>query len=208
LSLSSNAVAGQVQPQGTVTLTTEAPTGGAVVKLESSNSVAKVPASVTVQAGQLSATFFVDTATVETRTDTTITATYGDVARSVQLSVLLPRPRASFTVTSPKFGQDVCVLIESGLELDCRLDAKASDGRIVRWNWELEAQEKIRAEKSEPVFNEVDTTCRLVSGDSSTTDSNGTYVDLKITLEVTDKDGDRNTTDRTVKLYTNATCGF
>jgi len=191
-----------------VTLSAPAPTGGAVVKLESNNGAAKVPASVTVQAGQLSATFLVDTATVDTRADATITASYGGETRTVQLSVLLPRPKAIFTVTSPQYGKDACVLIESGLELDCRLDGKPSEGRLVRWRWELEAQEKIRAERSDPAFNEIDTKCSLVSGDSSATDSNGTYVDLKITLEVTDKDGDRDQTDRTVKLYTNGNCGF
>jgi hypothetical protein len=206
--LSSNAVAGQSQPVGTVTLTAPAPTGGAVVRLESSNGIAKVPASVTVPAGQTTATFVVDTGTVDARIDLTISATYLDVTRTVQLSVLLPRPRASFTVTSPAFGQDVCVLIEKGLELDCRLDGKGSDGRLVRWSWLLEARDKIRTERSDPVFAEIDTTCRFVEGASTGTDSNGIYVDMKIQLEVTDKEGDQNTAERLVKLYTNNNCGF
>jgi len=33
-------------------------------------------------------------------------------------------------------------------------------------------------------------------------------VDLKVTLEVTDKEGDQNTSVRTDKLYTNKNCGY
>lgn len=210
MSLSSNAVPGQSQPQGTVTLTAAAPTGGAVVRLESSRSSARVPSSVTVPAGQTTATFTVDTATVDERTEVTITATYADTARTVQLTLLLPRPRAIFTVTSPTFGQDACALIDQGLQLDCRLDGKPSEGRIVRWSWNLEVRGKISTEKPDPAFNEIDTTCNFVDGASTTSDNDGRgrYVDLKITLEVTDKEGDKSSADRTVKLYTRSFCGF
>jgi hypothetical protein len=208
LTLSSTAVPGQAQPTATVTLTAAAPAGGAVIRLESESATARVPSSVTVAAGQTTATFVVDTSTVDARTDVVITAIYADVARRVTLSVLLPRPRAVFTVTSPAFGQDACVLIENGLELDCRLDGKASEGRLVRWTWLLEARERIKTDRPDPAFNEIDTTCRLIDGASSSSDSNGNFVDLKITLEVTDKEGDQNTTARTVKLYTNKNCGY
>jgi hypothetical protein len=57
-------------------------------------------------------------------------------------------------------------------------------------------------------FNEIDTTCELIDGASSSSSSNGNYVDLKVTLEVTDKEGDQNTSVRTVKLYTNKNCGY
>ena len=208
LTLSSTSVPGQSQPTGTVTLTAPAPSSGAVIRLESDRTLARVPSSVTVAAGQTTATFTVDTSTVDARTDVILTATYADVAKRITLTVLLPRPRAVFTVTSPAFGQDACVLIQNGLELDCRLDGKASEGRIVLWTWLLEARERIRSDRPDPAFNEIDTTCRLIDGASSSSDSNGNYVDLKITLEVTDKEGDQNTSIRTVKLYTNKNCGY
>ena len=75
--------------------------------------------------------------------------------------------------------------------------------------WLLDAREQIRADnRRDPAFNEIDTTCNFVEGGSTSNDSKGRYLDLKITLEVTDKDGDQNKTERTVKLYTNGHCGF
>jgi hypothetical protein len=202
-------VPGQAQPTGTVTLTAAAPTGGAVVRLESSGGVAQVPASVTVAAGQTSATFTINTSTVETRTNVTITATYSGIARTASLAVLLPRPRASFTVTSPTFGQDACGLIDGGTSLDCRFDGTRSDGRIVRWRWYLDAGERIFSDRPEGILAEVDSTCKFVSGNITTgTDSTGKYVEMNVMLEVNDKDGDGNTTSRKIKLYTNGLCGL
>jgi hypothetical protein len=209
LSLSSGSVVGQSQPIGTVTLTAAASAGGAIVRLESSNiTVARVPSSVTVAAGATTATFVVDTATVDTRTTVTFTATFADLARTTTLAVILPRPRAIFTVTSPTQGQDACVLIESGLQLDCRLEGRASEGRIVRWHWTLEARERISANRPDSAFNEIDSECRFVNGASTSTDNAGTYINMTVMLEVTDRDGDQNTSSRTVKLYTNGNCGF
>lgn len=54
-------VTGGAASTGTVKLTNPAPVGGAVVGLTSSNAVAQVPLSVTVPAGQTSATFTVTT---------------------------------------------------------------------------------------------------------------------------------------------------
>ena len=66
-------------------------------------------------------------------------------------------------------------MIEHGLELDCRLDGSASDGRIVRWQWSLEVQERVTADKLEPAFNEIDVDCDFVEGRSAQHDSNGRY---------------------------------
>jgi hypothetical protein len=192
-----------------VTLTAAAPAGGAVVRLESTNAnVAKVPASVTVAAGAATATFLVDTSSVNTRTTVTLTAIYADLARTTTLAVTLTRPRASFTVTSPTRGQDACVLIQQGTQLDCRLDGRASEGQIVNWHWILEARERIVADKPDAGFNEIDTDCRFVNGASTSSDSVGTYINTMALLEVTDRDGDQNTSSRAIKLYTNSNCGF
>jgi hypothetical protein len=200
-------VVGQAQPTGTVTLTAPAPAGGASVRLESSNNdAARVPSSVTVAAGATTATFTVNTSTVDTKQNIRITATYADLARTATLEVTLPRPRASFTVTSPTLGSDRCRMIEHGLELDCRLDGRASDGRIVRWRWQLEVQERITADKTEPAFNEIDVTCQFIKGRSGDTDSNGKYTTMNVRLEVTDKDGDGSTVSRNVRLYFDEVC--
>jgi hypothetical protein len=72
----------------------------------------------------------------------------------------------------------------------------------------LEAKTRITADKPESAFNEIDVTCDFVSGATTSTDDDGKYLDMTVTLEVTDRDGDSNTASRTIKLYTGGTCGF
>lgn len=211
LSLSETSVPGQSSPTGTVTLTSAAPTGGAVVRLESSNvDGARVPSSVTVAAGATTATFTITTPTVSTRVNVTITASYAGVERTATLTVTLPALRASFTVTSPTRGADACVLIEGGTELDCRLDASGSSGAIVRWSWVLMAVERLITQKADAIFAEIDVQCRLVSGGESNTDDEGRrWVPMTISLEVMDRDGAQSpSTTKRVRLYTNGNCGF
>jgi len=194
-----------------VTLTSAAPTGGAVVRLESSNvDGARVPSSVTVAAGATTATFTITTPTVSTRVNVTITASYAGVERTATLTVTLPALRASFTVTSPTRGADACVLIEGGTELDCRLDASGSSGAIVRWSWVLMAVERLITQKADAIFAEIDVQCRLVSGGESNTDDEGRrWVPMTISLEVMDRDGAQSpSTTKRVRLYTNGNCGF
>ncbi|HEY7388336.1 MAG TPA: SBBP repeat-containing protein, partial [Bryobacteraceae bacterium] len=82
---------------GTVTLSSAAPAGGALVALTSANTnAASVPASVTVTAGATSATFALTTKAVKTVTSVNITATSNGAARIVTLTV--NPPLASATV--------------------------------------------------------------------------------------------------------------
>lgn len=211
LSLSETSVGSQASVTGTVTLTSAAPTGGAVVRLESSNvDAARVPSSVTVAAGATTATFTITTPTVSTRVNVTITASYADVERTATLTVTLPTLRASFTVTSPTRGADACVLIEGGTELDCRLDGRGSTGAIVRWSWVLTAVERLVTQKADGIFAEIDVQCRLVAGGESNTDDEGRrWVPMTISLEVTDRDGSTSSpATRRVRLYTDGNCGF
>jgi hypothetical protein len=72
----------------TVTLTTGAPAGGAVVSLSSSDAAAaSVPASVTVHHGATSATFKVTAGTVEAATPVTLTATYSGVSETASVTI-------------------------------------------------------------------------------------------------------------------------
>jgi hypothetical protein len=74
--------------QVSLTLSAAAPAGGAVVRLTSSNTAAaRVPASVTVPAGQAFATFNVTTSPVAADTAVTITGTYG-LSRTATITVL------------------------------------------------------------------------------------------------------------------------
>ena len=97
LGLNPTSVAGGVSSQGTVTLSSAAPAGGAVVTLGSSNAtVAAVPATVTVAAGQTTATFSITTTAVSTATPATITASYSGSNGSATLTV---NPAAISTVS-------------------------------------------------------------------------------------------------------------
>jgi FG-GAP-like repeat len=91
LALNPASVVGGNTSEGTASLTSAAPSGGAVVTLSSSNtSAATVPASVTVPAGAFSATFTVSTASVTAPTSLTISGAFGGTARSATLTVTPP----------------------------------------------------------------------------------------------------------------------
>jgi len=71
-----------------VSLDAGAPAGGVVVQLTSSNpNVANVPATATIQAGLVEATFDITTTQVASSTVATLQGTTGAVARSVGLTV-------------------------------------------------------------------------------------------------------------------------
>ena len=88
VTLNPTSLVGGDSSQATVTLTSAAPSGGAVVSLTSSNnSAAAVPATVTVPAGVTSANFMVSTSQVAATTSATISGAYSSTTRSAQLSV-------------------------------------------------------------------------------------------------------------------------
>ena len=89
LSLNPTTVRGGNTSVGTVTLTGPAPTGGLVVNLSSNNSSkAAVPSTVTVAAGNTTATFSITTATVNRKTVVTISASRGGITKSASLTVV------------------------------------------------------------------------------------------------------------------------
>ncbi len=99
-------VVGGNASSGTVTLSSGAPAGGAVVALSSSNTAAAtVPASVTVAAGATSATFTASTATVASSTAVTITASYNGTTRTTTLTVNPVPPPAGATLTVTATGR-------------------------------------------------------------------------------------------------------
>ena len=90
LSLNPATLVGGNTSTGTVTLNGAAPSGGAVIGLQSSNtSVAQVPAggTVTIAAGSTSATFTINTTPVATNTPVVISGVYGSVTKTATLNV-------------------------------------------------------------------------------------------------------------------------
>ena len=89
-------IGGCGQSQGRVVLSGSAPAGGAVVSLSNTNAKATAPAKVTVPAGSDSATFTVPTVPVTTSASGVVTASFGGVSQSLNLTV---RPIRAQTLT-------------------------------------------------------------------------------------------------------------
>ncbi len=87
LSFSPASVQGGDAATGTVTLSAAAPAGGTTVGLQSLDSAATVPPSVTLTAGRTTATFAVATAPVSTATQAPIRATLGSSSLTRELEV-------------------------------------------------------------------------------------------------------------------------
>lgn len=99
LTLNPTTVTGGNSSTGTVTLSSGAPPGGAVVNLSSSDvMVATVPATVTVLAGATTANFTVHTSAVTTSTNVTISASYEGVTKEAALTVHPALTISSLTV--------------------------------------------------------------------------------------------------------------
>jgi len=80
-------VQGGASATGTVTISAAAPTGGMTFILISNRTAAKIPASVTVSAGQTSATFPISTSIVDAATTATITCKLGSVFKQADLAI-------------------------------------------------------------------------------------------------------------------------
>ena len=87
ITLAPNSVLGGTSTTGTVNLNTNAPTGGLTVQLYTSTGIASVPVSVTVPAGQKTATFTVTTAPVSANVLTQVVGKYLGVAKPATLTV-------------------------------------------------------------------------------------------------------------------------
>ncbi|HZT40980.1 MAG TPA: hypothetical protein VFA07_02265 [Chthonomonadaceae bacterium] len=93
IAVNPSTVQGTTSVTGTVFISMPAPSGGLAVSLSSSDSsAASVPSSITVPAGQTSATFTIKTYGVAQNTNVTITAGYNGGSKQTALSVLAPTP--------------------------------------------------------------------------------------------------------------------
>jgi hypothetical protein len=145
ISLNPTSVAGGNTVQGTATLTTGAPSGGANVTLSSNNTqVATVPSSVTVPQGSATATFTVTALVVGSTQTATISGTYLNVTQTAPLSVTGQTPHADFVVTADpdttvSAGQCAATQSGSAQKLRCTFDASAStpSSAITEYRWTL-----------------------------------------------------------------------
>ena len=90
LTLDVSSVSGGASATGTVTIANPAPASGYVVTLSSSSDKVTIPASVTIAAGQTSATFQATTVAVASDVTSTITASANGIDKTSNLTVKAP----------------------------------------------------------------------------------------------------------------------
>jgi len=213
LSISPQSIQGQGQPQGTVTLGSAAPSSGMVVQLASSNTgVAKVPASVTVAGGSRTATFTIDTSTVQSPTAVVITASANGVSMSATLTVTAGTVNAGFVVRSTSRGAGACVIDPDAVDFDCVLDGSQSSGPVAAWIWTYTMGTNTLGHTSSTANShpQIATKCAFLSTATGGDSPNGErYLNMSVTLQVRDFSGNvSNTVQQAVKVYPNKECGF
>jgi hypothetical protein len=202
-------VPSQSQLTATVKLTAPAPAGNAAILLETTNiDVAKVPANVSIAAGETTATFRIETSTVRDPTTVVVEAKYLGVAARAELTVMPPGIDAVFTVRSPSRGSDACAIIDSLGTVDCVLDASASSGFVSTYRWTLtSAGNEVTIEQPEGTPSFVPgITCSFLGGGA--VQSDGT-TQMVVALRVRDRQGNVvGPSQRTIKVFPNGFCGY
>jgi hypothetical protein len=125
LSATPNPVVGGNPSTGTVTLTSAAPSGGALVSLASASGAVKVPGSVSVNQGATSASFGITTSPVTTQTLVTLSATYGGSTKTTTFTV---NPAAVSAVLASLTLNSTRVKLGSSVTATVRLSAPAPVG--------------------------------------------------------------------------------
>jgi hypothetical protein len=193
---------------GTVTLTAVAPSGAVVAVESSDRDVARSPATVSVAAGQLRATFPIETSTVGSATTVTFFATYAGVNRTTTFTVRPPTLEPKFTVESESKGAGVCAISNGDGDVDCRMDATTSVGIITSYNWSFKVKDKeITKNTSDPVTT-IDTDCDFLKGADEKDD--GTTIEMIVSLSLRGRDNTTSSSPavKTIKVYHNDRCNY
>jgi hypothetical protein len=217
LTVTPQEVAGQTQPQGTVTIPSNAPAGGVMISLSSDNTdVVKVPATVMIPGGSRSTSFLIDTASVGAARTVRITASYSGGSMSTTLTVTPPKAlalNASFVVTSRTKGAGACVVDGGTRQLDCVFDATPSQGAIDAYLWTYTMGSmtlSYSAPSNNASSNPPNTGCSLYQQGTGGDGPNGEkFLNMTVTLQVRDAAGTTTPViGQQVKVYPNKQCGF
>jgi hypothetical protein len=205
-------VQSQQESVGTVTLTTEAPSGGITIELSTSDRDTARPAqsTVTVPAGSTTATFRIETTTVGLSTDVQITARYQSVAINQILRVTIPPPAARFTVKGEQRGEDRCTLVNNNGDNDCRVDASASSGVVKVYTYTYQIGSTTIVDGKTDRVGDVDIpSCDFYKDRSTNDDGGDRYLNVDISLQIEDREGAKSSiTKKTVRFYVNGYCGY
>ena len=169
-----------------------------------------VPASVTVPAGSLNATFAISTRAVNGTVSGTITGTFAGTSASAVLSVTLP------TVATAKFGvtgateTETCALTNNGNTLECTFNGSTSSapGKIVAWDWSYGVATMFTQTTTGAVLTMPNVNCSILPPPPLPPDK--TWFTMTVTLKIHDDLGNVSAvaTDDGVRLFPKGTCGF
>ncbi|MEQ1574698.1 MAG: hypothetical protein ABL993_10680, partial [Vicinamibacterales bacterium] len=149
--------------------------------------------------------------TVEPSSDLriTITGTGGGETRTA-LMRLTPAFQSSsaFTIVGD-LGNDICLIKNSGGDLDCRLFVTNPPGNaFFLWTFSVGGGATAEHDSSDPATKPEDG-CGFLGGYSVSTDGNGDkFVVMTITLRIQTSSGVSNPASRTVNVYTQNYCGY
>lgn len=208
VTLASPTVVGGGTVQGTVTLTRAATAPSAVTLSSANPTVVVVPQTVTVAAGNTSATFTITTGTVAASTPVVITGSFAE-NKMVTLTVTTGLT-ASFTVISPTRGNNGCMLNVGGGSLDCAFNASASTGTITSYTWTTTIGPNAFTQPATTVTIATPSTnsCGLFAGQTG----GGASTSLQMIVRLRVRDAAGNTAEATnnnVSVFPRAgACGF
>ena len=198
---------------GTVTLSSGAPAGGAVVALSGSDPVT-LPPSVTVLAGATTATFSALTRAVPATVASTITGTYAGTSMSVVLSVTKPTvATASFGVSGPT-ETDTCSMANGGRTLACTFNGSTSTapGPIVAWEWTygVPSGKLFSQTTSVATLKDPDVDCSFLPSPPLPAAPADQFFKLTVTLRVRDSLGNVSAvaTNPNARVFPSGVCGF
>ena len=210
ITISPSVVTGQTRPTATIRLTAPAPAGNAPIFVETTNSdVAKVPANISVAAGETTNSFAIDTSTVRNPSTVRISARYQSVTMTAELTVLPPPLEAQFRVVSASRGDDVCVIVSAAGAVDCVFDASRSTGfpAVYRWRLTVAGKEEVMLDMPEgsATFTPA-TDCNFFSGGNISSDGE---VAMLVVLRVEDRQGAVSSpVQRIIDVVPNGMCGY
>jgi hypothetical protein len=198
---------------GTVTLSSAAPSGGAVISLSGSDPVIlPAPPTVTVAAGATTATFALGTKVVTQVTTSTISGTYGGGTASATFSVnpVVTTATARFGVSGTNV-TDTCQMAADGASLLCTFDGSTSTapGTIVGWDWTYRTvATTISQTTTTPVLAMPSASCALLP--APPLPAGTTSFQLIVTLQIRDSLGNVSAiaTNSGARVLPEGACGF
>lgn len=209
IALPTQTVAGGETLTGTVTLTAPAPSGGVAVLFTSTDPLT-VASSVHVPAGAASTPFSVTTRQVGGSIVGTVTAAYGGVTKTLEVTVTRPTVATAIFGVTGATSTDSCTVRPDGGAIECTFDGSTSTapGTITAWEWTWGVTATAQQTTSGPEFANPPFDCSLMP--PAPLPAGVGNLKLTVTLVVRDNDGHVSPTavNNEVRLFPTGACGY